>query len=251
MEASGLEAELRSQGFAVVKGFLDAASCRAARAAIDGYLGPHAEKAPVDKKELGHNGNSGGFTHVVSHPNPLLATVAHVLPALAEVHAASLSSDPAHMCLNGQHFIRTDPNPDAPPGAKNWHIGKCSRPLWVFCRSLKSSGCTDNCFLPVHEESRPRRVYTRSILALNKIESGGAAVMFSPGGIGAARDVVSRFVAEQGEEAYDPREWLAPLQRELIAQDAQSPSDSGRGTALAEGVGLAADVECLMEVRCS
>ena len=75
--------------------------------------------------------------------------------------------------------------------------------------------------------------------------------MFSPGGIGAARDVVSRFVAEQGEEAYDPRDWLAPLQRELIAQDAQSPSDSGRGTALAEGVGLAADVECLMEVRCS
>ena len=72
--------------------------------------------------------------------------------------------------------------------------------------------------------------------------------MFSPGGIGAARDVVSRFVSEQGEEAYDPRDWLAPLQRELIAQDAQSPSDSGRGTALAEGVGLAADVECLMEV---
>ena len=91
-------------------------------------------------------------------------------------------------------------------------------------------------------------MYTRSILALNKIESGGAAVMFSPGGIGAARDVVARFVAEQGEEAYDPRDWLAPLQRELIAQDAQSPSDSGRGTALAEGVGLAADVECLMEV---
>ena len=73
--------------------------------------------------------------------------------------------------------------------------------------------------------------------------------MFSPGGIGAARDVVARFVAEQGEEAYDPRDWLAPLQRELIAQDAESPSDSGRGTALAEGVGLAADVECLMEVR--
>ena len=91
-------------------------------------------------------------------------------------------------------------------------------------------------------------MYTRSILALNKIESGGAAVMFSPGGIGAARDVVARFVAEQGEEAYDPRDWLAPLQRELIAQDAESPSDSGRGTALAEGVGLAADVECLMEV---
>lgn len=157
--------------------------------------------------------------------------MAHYLPQLADAHAASLASKSEHMCLNGQHFIRTDPS-DAAPGAKNWHI--------------------DNCFLPRHEDATPRRVYTRSILALNKIEQGGAAVMFSPGGVGAARNVVARMVAEHGEDAYDPREWLPPLQRELIVQNNERKDGSGRGKALAVGSaagggGLRPPVECLMD----
>lgn len=219
--------ELRVQGFTVVRGFCDRASCRAAREAIDAYLGTaSAERVPVPKEELGHNGGSGGFTHVVSHPNPILSSMAHYLPQLASVHAASLASEPEHMCLNGQHFIRTDPS-DVAPGAKNWHV--------------------DNCFLPRHEAATPRRVYTRSILALNKIEKGGAAVMFLPSGVAAARNVVARMVAEQGEDAYDPRDWLPPLQRELIVQD-NDPNGSGRGKVLAvRSAGLQPPVECLMD----
>ena len=189
------------------------------------FLGPSAEKSRVAAQDLGHNGSTGGFTHVVSHPSPLLSIMAHYLPQLADAHAASLASKPERMCLNGQHFIRTDPS-DAAPGAKNWHI--------------------DNCFLSRHEDATPRRVYTRSILALNKIEQGGAAVMFSPGGVGAARNIVARMVAEHGEDAYDPREWLPPLQKELIVQNNELNS-SGRGKVLATGsVGLHPPVECLM-----
>ena len=46
---------------------------------------------------------------------------------------ASLASDAAHMCLNGQHFIRTDPS-DAPPGGRSrWVAPAVQAPLRIFC----------------------------------------------------------------------------------------------------------------------
>ena len=227
--------ELRTRGFTVVRQFCDRASCQAARDAIDGFFGPAAEVcAGVADEALGHNGGNSNFTHVASHPNPVLMVMAHVLPELAAAHAASLHSDAEHMRLNGQHFIRTDPSPDALPGAANWHI--------------------DNTFLPQHEQSHPRQVYTRSILALNTQSSGGAPLWMSSGAVNAARDVVSKQVAEQGEEQYNGREWISRVHRELIVQATDHGPSLGAAAAArpdwaaSRGRGLADTVEPPQEV---
>ena len=116
-------ADLRARGFVVIKGFCDSSTCRAARQAIDALFGPYGESSfDVPREALGDNGGHGTFKHIVSHPSPVLSVVAHLLPQLAQCHAASLDSETARMRLNGQHFIRTDPDTTAQSGATSWHV---------------------------------------------------------------------------------------------------------------------------------
>eukprot|EP01052_Picozoa_sp_SAG31_P037417 SAG31_NODE_4827_length_2922_cov_1.410556_6_plen_45_part_01 len=42
-------------------------------------------------------------------------------------------------------------------------------------------------------------MYTRSILALNTIEAGGAGVWMSPGAVKASRTIVARLADQAGE----------------------------------------------------
>eukprot|EP01052_Picozoa_sp_SAG31_P043170 SAG31_NODE_7105_length_1787_cov_1.252962_1_plen_176_part_00 len=102
--------ELRTKGFTVVRGFADRDACRAARLAIDAFWGAAAEVCDVRAELLGHNSSNANFTHVVSHPSSILRMAVPFMPALADVHAASLDSDLGNVRLNGQHFIRTDPD---------------------------------------------------------------------------------------------------------------------------------------------
>ena len=126
---------------------------------------------------LGHNGGNAKFFHKVSHPSPVLAAAAGCVPGLMELHAASLGcTELSSMRLLRNHFIRTDPAPSVSVGdGIRWHI--------------------DNAFLPSHEDpyrldGGPREVYTRSIVALNTVETGGAALMVSPGSVGVKASLI-------------------------------------------------------------
>ena len=152
---------------------LGLAACRRAREAIDALLGPAAEVCDVPEEALGHNPGNGSFVHTISHPSPTLAVVADAMPRLVEAHAASLRSDVANTRLNGQHFIRTDPNTSDTPRSLGWHV--------------------DNAFLAAHEASTPREVYTRSIVTLSEggVQPGGGAIMISPASVGVTRALVA------------------------------------------------------------
>ena len=117
--------ELQHRGFTVLRGLFDAATCRRARAAIDGVLGSHlAETVAPAAEAFGDNSGSSNFIHTVSHPHPSLAVIAGGMPQLLAAHAATLRSDLAHTLLNGQHYIRTDLNPQASSGGSGWHVDK-------------------------------------------------------------------------------------------------------------------------------
>ena len=76
-------------------------------------------------------------------------------------------------------------------------------------------------------------MYTRSILALNKVEAGGGALMISPGAVVRARAAVQSLVAQRGETAYNNgREWLGPVTQQLTTK----PRDRGVEPATSDGV---------------
>jgi hypothetical protein len=225
MEPNQLE-ELQTVGFTVVRGLFDSDTCRAARTAIDTVLGPDtAETVEVAGEVLGHNSGNSNFIHTISHPNPALAVIAAGMPRLAEAHAASLCSEVCHMILNGQHYIRTDPNPEAVAVVgSGWHV--------------------DNAFLVSHESSSPRHVYTRSIVTLSEggVEPGGGGIMISPSSVGVTRDRVARLVAKQGLNAYHGSKWRTEIVHELT----EKPTTQGwHGSKLKTSAGLEEGIEIL------
>ena len=89
------------------------------------------QKARVGlETEWGHpsQGGSNNGLHTIGHPNPLLAMFAPHFPALVDIHAQVLRSEPRHLRLNGQNMKRADPTDAAGaygeglPQAKNWHV---------------------------------------------------------------------------------------------------------------------------------
>ena len=193
---------------------LGLAACRRAREAIDALLGPAAEVCDVPEEALGHNPGNGSFVHTISHPSPTLAVVADAMPRLVEAHAASLRSDVANTRLNGQHFIRTDPNTSDTPRSLGWHV--------------------DNAFLAAHEASTPREVYTRSIVTLseNGVQPGGGAIMISPASVGVTRALVADLLEEHGDADYDGQEWRTKIVKTLT----ENPTEAAwHGSQLATG----------------
>ena len=219
MEPRHLE-ELRTRGYTVIRGLVGADQCAAARAAIDAALGGPGPTEAVDTQlaaGLGENSGSANHIHAIAHPHPAMAVMAPSMPAVAEVHAAALRSDRQHLCLNGQSLLRSDPTDDPTAHERGvvgsgWHL--------------------DNAFLASHGESTPRQVYTRSMVTLSDVESGGAAMMFSPGSVEATRREVQRLVDERGEAEYHGQNWRI----EVVAQ---LTSDAGPDH-LAFGAGVAA-----------
>ena len=168
MEPRHLE-ELRTRGYTVIRGLVGADQCAAARAAIDAALGGPGPTDAVDTQlaaGLGENSGSANHIHAIAHPHPAMAVMAPSMPAVAEVHAAALRSDRQHLCLNGQSLLRSDPTDDPTAHERGvvgsgWHLGKCSRSLCVFLRSLKEAAAqTMPSSLPT--ASRPHGRSTRA-----------------------------------------------------------------------------------------
>ena len=221
-------AELREQGFTVVRGFVDAASCRRAREAIDAFLGSEPTETVSDpsvRAQLGHEsqGISSGFLHSVTHPNPAMAVMAHYMPKMVDAHVQTLRSSYDHIRLNGQTLLRTDP-----------YDGEPLPPQVLQPNSVH----VDNAFLAGDNESTPRKVYSRSIVYLNKVRKGGAGIIVWPRSFSAARKIVEELVAKEGEVAYHGGRWRNEIIEELDV-------DYSPGNTRWAGVGDA--VEVLME----
>ena len=84
----------------------------------------------------------------------------------------------------------------------------------------------DNVYLPQHNEMTPRQVYSRAMVTLNSVSSGGAAFMIAKRSTAASRDCVDKLIAERGVEEYlaDPLVWRRDVAQELTARlDAPNP----------------------------
>ena len=84
----------------------------------------------------------------------------------------------------------------------------------------------DNVYLPQHNETTPRQVYSRAMVTLNSVSSGGAAFMIAKRSTTASRDCVDKLIVERGVEEYlaDPLVWRRDVAQELTARlDAPNP----------------------------
>ena len=73
----------------------------------------------------------------------------------------------------------------------------------------------DNAFLARDNDSTPRKVYSRSIVYLNNVRKGGAAIIVWPRSFPAARAIVEQLVTRDGEAAYHGGRWRNEVIEEL------------------------------------
>ena len=204
--------ELLARGFTVVRNFIDAETCRRARAVIDETLGP----PDVNDDQLPLCPPSDAI-HEIAHPNPALAVMASFMPKLVDANAQVLRSSAEHLRLNGQTLLRTDPSAGGAPGSPStivhWHV--------------------DNAFLDTHMDSTPRQVYSRAMVTLSDVHSGGGAIMVAPNSIGVTRTIIRELVASKGAAAYHGAHWRAEIAERLTAD-----TECGKATLLREQKGV-------------
>ena len=127
--------ELMARGFTVVPGFVDAETCRRARAAIDRSLGD-----PTAAEPGGPDHPPPHAIREIAHPDDALAVMAAYMPKLVDANVQVLRSSAEDLRLNGQTLLRTDPSVGGAPGEPStivhWHV--------------------DNAFLDEHMDSTPR-----------------------------------------------------------------------------------------------
>ena len=204
--------ELLARGFTVIRDFLDAETCRRARAVIDETLG-----APDDDLVPLRSHPPSDSIHEIAHPNPALAVMAPFMPKLADATAQVLRSSIEHLRLNGQTLLRTDPSAGGTPGSPStivhWHV--------------------DNAFLDTHMDSTPRQVYSRAMVTLSNVHSGGGAIMVAPNSVGVTRTIIRELVASKGAAAYHGAQWRAEIAERLTAD-----TKCGKATLLQEQKGV-------------
>lgn len=197
-------AELLARGFTVVRGFVDAETCRRARAVIDATLGP-----PGDKLQPGRAPSEA--IRSIAHPDSALAVIAPFMPKLVDANAQVLRSSSEYIRLNGQTLVRTDASaggaPGSPSSVVHWHV--------------------DNAFMDSHMDSTPREVYSRSMVTLSDVRSGGGAIMVVPNSVSSTRAIVRDLVTKQGRGAYHGANWRGEIAERLTAE-----TEHGRATAL-------------------
>ena len=95
--------ELMARGFTVVPGFVDAETCRRARALIDDTLGddPTAAKPGPDHPPP-------HAIREIAHPDDALAVMAAYMPKLVDANVQVLRSSAEDLRLNGHTSSRID-----------------------------------------------------------------------------------------------------------------------------------------------
>jgi hypothetical protein len=122
--------------------------------------------------------HTGGWAHSLQHPLRDARSAAVVAP-MAPIVQQLLRSSPDGLKLFHQNYRRTDPSPP-PDGDYPDIIDGC-------IDGSKAGFHMDSGFLPWHYTTTPRLNYYITILALSPVVSGGAAFMYAPGSLSAAR----------------------------------------------------------------
>lgn len=122
--------------------------------------------------------HTGGWAHSLQHPLRDARSGALVAP-MAPVVQQLLRSNPDGLKLIHQNFRRTDPSPP-PDGGYPDIVDGC-------IDGSKAGFHMDSGFLPQHYTTTPRLNYYITILALSPVVSGGAAFMYAPGSLHAAK----------------------------------------------------------------
>ena len=196
-------------GYCVLRGVVDERVATACRAMMDEHLGPPCEDVnmaaergaapywgqknvswPADGAYAADGGapviHTGGYAHSLQHPLYDARCAATVPPMAASMGTILRSgttdrSGPSGLKLIHQNFRRTDPQPGPYPeligGVQRSEDGK--QPAAGFHM--------DSAFLPEHYAATPRLNYYITILALSPVVTGGAAFMFAPGSLAAAK----------------------------------------------------------------
>ncbi len=195
---------LDSNGYCTVPAVLDAEKCELVRSMMDEFLGPPCDH--IDFKARGMQKGSmwpersaaegggpllteeGPYMHSLQHPIPDARTALPV-PPLLEVMSDVLRADPDDLVLIHQNFRRTDPSPGPHPEI---------RPDGTF-DGAKAGFHQDSAFLLSHYDTSPRQNYYICILAFTPVVSGGAAFVYAPGSMAAARAGAAAVPAQLAE----------------------------------------------------
>ncbi len=182
-------AELRQQGFTVLRGFVDHAITTSVRDFIDRMM---AAGVP------GGEGTSR-FQYRINHPcdDPLLAALA-ADERLAEVARQCLGCrGPADLRLRQQVFMKTVRAENPSPAPRGSHI--------------------DSPFLPKERDAAPRQTYIQFFLYCNDVAPGGAGVWVSPRSHTRAYEHFARLGRDEDREIYAPA-WVAGLECEPLLE---------------------------------
>lgn len=127
----------------------------------------------------------GAHMHSLQHPIADARTALPVVPLL-EVMSDVLRSEPEDLLLVHQNFRRTDPSPGPHPEIAE--DGSFDGSQAGFHQ--------DSAFLLDHYATSPRQTYYICILAFTPVVSGGAAFVYAPGSMAAARKAAAALPAE-------------------------------------------------------
>ena len=232
------------------------------RACVDTLSSAAAKEVRVGVETLwGHDsqGGSRNYLHTVAHPNPMLAIMAHYMPQVVDVHAQVLRSKPEHLRLNGQNLKRTDPFA-LPASSSAADHATAGAPLPHSAEPRSTNWHIDNAWLAEHENTSPRQVYSRAMVTLNSVSSGGAAIMVARQSAAAAREVIDRRVRDEGQDAYllDPLKWRSEVAQTLRSQlqapnpafDKASEVVSGEGDMIIFDVSTRTPTHALLATPC-
>ena len=195
---------LDANGYCTVPGVLEPAKCKLVRSMMDEYLGPPCDHIDFEARGMQKGSmwpersaaegggplltEEGPYMHSLQHPIPDPRTALPV-PPLLEVMGDILRAEPDDLLLIHQNFRRTDPSPGPHPKI---------RPDGTF-DGAKAGFHQDSAFLLSHYDTSPRQTYYICILAFTPVVSGGAAFVYAPGSMAAARAGAAAVPAELAE----------------------------------------------------
>ncbi len=132
--------------------------------------------------------HTGGWAHSLQHPIRDPRSAAAVAP-MAPIMQQLLRTSPEKLKLFHQNYRRTDPSPPGEKGFPEIDNGRID--------GSRAGFHMDSAFLPWHYAATPRLNNYITILALSPVVSGGAAFMYAPGSLQAAKRAGASLAADQ------------------------------------------------------